>query len=234
MGSTASEVPGWYIELQAALLRQAPRPGEIDQLTARGWTDNQKGLKKVLADCLLPPPTAISAESVESSLELIGTVLIPTITESFVAKEKFVVNIGCDAQVRIIFLGSNFIGWFLSGKGKIENPIGEHLLYYTRLRKTWVDDLAISFIIELGGEDKSETTLSEIFYLIRKQGKGNPGVLLRRGLANVFYVRDVKGVLRTVRVFWHCGGWYVDACLIMHQYWCHNGHHIFSRAPILK
>ena len=58
MSSTAltlKEVPGWYIEFQAALLRQAPRPGEIDQTTAESWTSNQKSLKKNLTSCLLPP-----------------------------------------------------------------------------------------------------------------------------------------------------------------------------------
>ena len=49
-----AEVPGWYIELQANVLRQLPRPGEIDATTAMGWNQNQKTLKKVLARVLLP------------------------------------------------------------------------------------------------------------------------------------------------------------------------------------
>jgi hypothetical protein len=51
---TASSIPGWYIELQANVLRQLPRPGQIDQAIAEGWNSNQKTLKKVLADALLP------------------------------------------------------------------------------------------------------------------------------------------------------------------------------------
>ena len=53
--SSTALVPGWYVEFQTALLRQAPRPGEIDQVTAEGWNNNQKSLKKKLADCLVPP-----------------------------------------------------------------------------------------------------------------------------------------------------------------------------------
>lgn len=49
-------VPGWYINFQAAILKQLPKPGEIDQQVARGWEDNQASLKKNLAECLLPPP----------------------------------------------------------------------------------------------------------------------------------------------------------------------------------
>ena len=54
--NTALEIPGWYVEFQAAVLRQLPRPGQIDQFTAEGWTDNQKSLKKNLSECLVPPP----------------------------------------------------------------------------------------------------------------------------------------------------------------------------------
>ena len=53
MSSTA--LPGWYVEFQAAILRQAPRPEEIGQDVAEGWTGNQKSLKETLAGSLLPP-----------------------------------------------------------------------------------------------------------------------------------------------------------------------------------
>lgn len=56
---SSSAFPGWYIEFQTALLRQAPRPGEIDQATAEGWTNNQKGLKKNLHGFILSPLTSL-------------------------------------------------------------------------------------------------------------------------------------------------------------------------------
>lgn len=57
--NTALEIPGWYVEFQAAVLRQLPRPGQIDQITAEGWTKNQESLKKNLSECLVPPSTGI-------------------------------------------------------------------------------------------------------------------------------------------------------------------------------
>jgi hypothetical protein len=52
MSGTAS-VPGWYIEFQAAVLRQLPRPGEIDQESAQGWSHYQGALKIALAHILV-------------------------------------------------------------------------------------------------------------------------------------------------------------------------------------
>ncbi len=54
-GTPLVEVPGWYINFQAAVIKQLPRPGEIEQEIAEGWEGNQNGLKKVLAEGLLPP-----------------------------------------------------------------------------------------------------------------------------------------------------------------------------------
>lgn len=57
---TASIIPGWYIEFLANALRQLPRPGELDQVTAEGWSKNQKALKEALARTLLPEGPAAS------------------------------------------------------------------------------------------------------------------------------------------------------------------------------
>lgn len=62
-GTPLEVVPGWYINFQAAVIKQLPRPGEIEQEIAERWDGNQSGLKKVLAEGLLPtvsepvPPT---------------------------------------------------------------------------------------------------------------------------------------------------------------------------------
>src|SRR3989338_8612659 len=134
MSTALTEIPGWYIEFQAALLCQAPRPGEIDQTTAEGWINNQKGLKKNLAGCLLlPQPTAI--------------VEPPKSTPS---------NIKRNAPVKISAVWYDFTALFLSGDGKTEDPISEQTLRYCKLRQSSVDD---PIITELGGEAKAETTL---------------------------------------------------------------------------
>lgn len=70
-------IPGWYIEFQTALLRQAPRPNEIDQVTAEGWTKNQAGLRRVLSANLLPPETPSPANPFLRRIS--GDLLIPVI-----------------------------------------------------------------------------------------------------------------------------------------------------------
>jgi hypothetical protein len=45
---------GWWVEFQAAILKQMPRPEDIDQTTADAWCQNQKDLKRVLAEALMP------------------------------------------------------------------------------------------------------------------------------------------------------------------------------------
>lgn len=225
-GSTAL-VPGWYVEFQAALLRQAPRPGEIDQVTAEGWTNNQKSLKNKLADCLLPSP---AVEEKSDLLGFVGTVKIPATTGKFIAQEKFVINTKYNAPVKISYLGDNFFEWFLSGDSKTEDQISENMLRYAKLRKP-TNDLPI--IEELGGKDKSETTLTEMFSLMKKQKHGEDGVLLNNGWANIFYINDQNGVLRAVDVRWCGGGWHVCAYSVEDPGGWNDGGHVFSRNSVL-
>ena len=236
MSRTTLEIPGWYIEFQAALLRQAPRQGEIDQVTAEGWVNNQKSLKNKLTSCLIPPPVTVTTKSPKSNsrLKFVGTVLVPATTAKFVAKDKFVVNTERNAPVRISYLGDNFTAWFLNGDGKIEDPITEQTLHYYRL---WQSSMDCPIITELGGAEKSETTLSEIFSLMEKQGKGKAGALLSNGDDNLFCVRGGTGVLSAVYVhwWWWGDGWSVDADSIvggMHRW--DDGDRVFSRNSALK
>lgn len=92
MSTALTEVPGWYIEFQAALLRQAPRPGEIDQVTAEGWTSNQKVLKKNLAGCLLPPPATVSAEQQRNWREQDGIIYF-SVKSNGMTGEQWIVHL---------------------------------------------------------------------------------------------------------------------------------------------
>lgn len=159
-------------------------------------------------------------------LEFIGTTFIPATTCKFVAKKKFVLDIGSTAKVKISCLGDNFISWFLKGDGKIEDSISEQALRYAKLRKASVDG---PIITELGGEAKAETTLSEIYALMTKQGSGEKGALLHKGWWNIFYVRDQNGVLRTVFVYWCDDGWRVGASSVENPGGWHGGRRVFSR-----
>lgn len=50
---TASEIPGWYLELQKAVLTALPR--DIPQNIAIGWTENGESLTRTLRTALTPP-----------------------------------------------------------------------------------------------------------------------------------------------------------------------------------
>ena len=233
MSTALTEIPGWYIEFQAALLRQAPRPGEIDQTTAEGWTSNQKGLKRNLAGCLLSPTivTVKPPKPTLSILELVSTVGVAATTSKFVAKKKLVRDTGCKAKVKISYLSDNFKALFLSGPGKSEDPISEQTLRYHKLLKPSVDDLIIA---ELGGEEKCETTMTEMFFLMEKQSKGEAGVLFNNGWTNIFYIKDQNGVLCAVDVLWFDSGWGVGARSIEGPLAWIRGYQVFSRNSVLE
>lgn len=165
-----------------------------------------------------------------SILELVSTVKVSATTSKFVAKDKFVANTKCNAPVKILAVWGNFTNWFLLGDGKTEDPISEQTLRYHKLRKSSVDGLIIT---ELGGEEKSETTLTEMFSLMEKQKNGEDGVLLNNGYTNIFYIRDQTGVLRVVLVRWFVGGWLVFALSVGSPRRWYGGDRVFSRNSVL-
>jgi len=146
-----------------------------------------------------------------------------------VAKEKFVQDVGRNANVKISYLGDNFRSWFLSDDGKIEDPITEQTLRYYKLRRSSVDG---PIMAELGIPEEVETTLSEMFCLMEKQKNGESGVLLNNGYANIFYIKDQSGVRRAVRVSWYGDGWIVDADPVDGPYSWGAGRQVFSRKPL--
>jgi len=166
----------------------------------------------------------------EFLLEFIGKVTIPATTGKFVTKKKFVLGAGPKAKVKISFLGDNFTKWFLSGKGKIEDQTIEQTLVYHNLKKSSVDG---PIIAELGGETKAETTLSDIFYLMEKQGNDENGILLNNGFTNIFYVKDQSIVLRAVNVSWRGGGWSVLAYSVENPRMWNACRRVFSRNSVL-
>lgn len=169
------------------------------------------------------------ARSVKPALlKLIGTVVVPATTGIFVAKKKFVRDTSRKAKVRISYPGDNFKTWFLNDDGKTEDSIIEQTLRY---HKVWKSSADGPIIAELGGEESAETTLPLMFALMEKQGKGEDGVLLTNDYANIFYIKDNAGVLRTVRVNWVPGGWDVDASSLSVERSCewHTGLRVFSR-----
>lgn len=157
-------------------------------------------------------------EIVDSILDFVATITVLATAAKFIAKEKLAIG-----QSGIKYHGDNFKAWFLD---KVEESQTETTLRCHRLKK-WSRDLPI--IAELGGEEKVETTLSVIHQLISQQVNGEAGTLLTNGYANIFYVRDVDGVLRAVNVYWYGVGWRVLANTVENPYRWLDGNQVFSR-----
>jgi len=208
-------------EFGAKILQALP---EMSSDEMQEWIKNPKALKKVLKLALCPPEEKVEKEK-SNLLEFLRTITIPATTSKFLAKEKFVINTKSSALVKIGFLGDNLKEWFLKGAGKVEDPISDQTLHFTNLKKYSYDR---DIIAELGGEAKAETTLSEMFSLMEKQGKGEDGVLLANGYSNIFFIRDFAGVLRVVYVCWGRGVWNVHAYAPDDDGWS-DGHRVFSR-----
>lgn len=159
----------------------------------------------------------------ETIIKLLGTVTIPATTGRFIAKDHFVVDTGEKAKVKISHLGDNFRKNFLN---KIEETISETSLRYCSLEKS---SRGIPIINELGGDDKAETSLAEMFSLMEKQPNGEKGELLTNNCANIFYIRDSAGVLWAVRCHWYGGGWFVLAYSVGIPHGWGVGSRVFSR-----
>ncbi len=213
MDSKTTLFPGWYVKFQTAVLEQLPRPGEIDQKMAKWWFNNQKVLKRNL-DSLLP------------LLKPLGIVSIPARSTPFIAREKFVVDTSDSAPVKISYIDDDFCPWFFE---KTEESLfePEQTLRYHKFRRASLD---APIIAELGGEEKAQTTLSELYAMLERQKNSKDGPLLTNGRVNIFYIKDASGVFRAVGVCLGRDGWYVLAYSIENTDEWGDGR-VFSRSP---
>lgn len=167
-------------------------------------------------------------ESQFSVLDFLGRVSIPRRTKSLIAKDEFVRDVSRSAKPRIGSISENFRAYFLSGEGKVEGVATEVSLRFYTLLKPAVN---ASIVAELGGEGKSETTLTDMFILMKRQGNGWIGDLLVNGYSNIFFINDNMGVLRFVSVTWTGGSWSVDAGPISCPRGWRGGDVVVSRSP---
>lgn len=143
----------------------------------------------------------------------------PAVSDTFKADETF---FNKKSGVKMVEHGSNFTSWFT---GKVEEGVPAEILVAFVLTQGANDT---EIITDLGGEEKAEVTLAEIWRLIERQASGREGVLLTNGWANIFYVRDVNGLLRAVGVGWYDDGWGVYAYALDGFSW-YVGGQVFSR-----
>jgi len=205
--SIFNETPGDQIQalLESGLLTDL-RDGNVAEV-------KRDNFRKLLSLTLYPP-----------LLDLVGTVTISAVTSLFLAHEKFVVDTSKRARVGVSYLSDNFKAWFFE-KEKIEESVAETTLRYAKLTKSSVD---APIRAEIGLEFE-ETTLAQIWALMERQKSGEAGVLLNTGHANIFYVKDVDGVLRAACIHWIGDGWRVDAYSIARPNRWLGGDQVFSR-----
>lgn len=129
----------------------------------------------------------------------------PVATGPFEADKTFF-NKKNKSGVKMVEHGSNFRSWFA---GKVEEGAPEGILVPLTLTQQSAYDKEI--IADLGGEEEAEVLLAEVWRLMEHQANGEKGDLFTDGCANIFYVRDVNGVLRAASVRWIGGGWGVGA-----------------------
>lgn len=136
-------------------------------------------------------------------LELVRTVSVPGISE-FRATDKFKVGETVDGVKISQYMGDNFKKFFLP---KIESNVpATEIRVHKLFRKS--RDLGIRAEI---GEGKEETTLGQLWEMLKLQGNGQDGVLLTNGWANIFYIRDINGNLWAVYAHWYGVGWDLNA-----------------------
>ena len=156
-------------------------------------------------------------------LTLVGNVTVRP-AKMFTAREFFNVNTKRNASVAISYLGDDFIKWFLSKtEERLKDKVG---LHYHDLNKNSLD---APIFRELGGETKVETNLAEIAALMKKQAHGEPGALVIDDYANIFYVRNVNGVVYAVCVYWRGRGWNVFTSSVKFPFEWDAGYRVFSR-----
>jgi hypothetical protein len=131
----------------------------------------------------------------------------------FAAKEK--------ALVKFSYRGDNFTAHFGNATFEVLDTSLEAFI----LSQPMVDT---QIITELGGEGAAETTLGDLWKKLLVQANGQYVELLTNGYANIFYIKDVNGVLRAVDVRWNSVGWGVDVDALDGHRW-DGGHQVFSR-----
>ncbi len=155
-------------------------------------------------------------------LKFVSSQDIPARFANFVVKENFVCDIRPRAHIKISALGANFRKRFLDGAGKIELPIERHKLHCYDLSQCSIDSQIVG---ELGGDEKVETALLEILYLIA----GTDGGILDKQKVHVFYVRDTAGELCAVRVVWIGLGWSINSSSVVRHGTWKEGSQVYTR-----
>jgi hypothetical protein len=168
---------------------------------------------------------SVAQESVtQETGAIISMTVIPPATVKFIVRDNFVVDTRKDAKVRIFELSLKFRNEF---GGKIEEAFAGSIIYGRDLGRKFIDNKIIN---ELGGKERVETTLTEIYSMMEQHADGKVGDLLDNGRDNIFYVKNINGILRAVRMYWRrSGGWFMGVLAVGDSDGRHASDRVFSR-----
>ena len=115
-----------------------------------------------------------------------------------------------NSGLKMVPHGDNFTKWFT---GKVEDDVPDGELRVFALTQVAYDR---DIIADLGGEEKAEITLGELWRFMRKYENGTAGWFL-------CYIRDNTVVLRAVYIDWYDDGWSADAVALDDGRWSGDG-----------
>jgi hypothetical protein len=154
-------------------------------------------------------------------LEKIGEITIPAQASFYMG--SFMEECSKNGRIKINWFGIKFKKLFFT---KVEEPTQETKLCYSRTRHISTDK---EIVAELG--DKKETKLAQLCALLKLQGNREEGALLTESIntPNIFYIRDVNGMLNMVQVGWDLRGWAIAATKFDPKHYHHAGERVFSK-----
>jgi hypothetical protein len=172
-------------------------------------------------------------EPPKNFLEFGGTVTIPKM-ERFVVRDHFKV---CGSNVSYVNITDISYAFQLMLLNKVEESVEEMILLYSNLREEVSDNMIIN---RLGGEDQIETTLAQIYHLMKMHGRGASGengalLMSMYEHGNIFYVRDINRKLCPIRLYWSDDGWriIVDTFFNNVRGGTDMVRRVFSRGPVM-
>lgn len=184
-----------------------------EHITKLGQMENLQSIRDVL-DGLAQIITVKFLQVVKQGLQ------IPSLTTPFIVKDNFVNGKGIK-----FYFGGNFKNWFMGQTVESHNATA---LNSWLLTKNLLDNAVLK-----GLGDNCETTLDVVYALIKNQPNGEEGVLLNNGKSNIFYIKDVSGVLRAVHVYLDGAVWCVGAIFVLNPSVWYEGLQVFSRNSVI-
>lgn len=219
MGTTPSMTSGQKRDIRK-LLREALDEAFLSKASAQRVLGRGGALKDRVKELL-------GQLGASDLLEFVTTVTLSAIP-SFDVEAHFTVTPDKErrsAEVVIGWVGDNVKRL---AKGMVEPAVAEATLRVHTLAKASVDG---PIIAELGGEEVVTTSWGQMYEMIKRQGRGQQGILPADGRANIFYIPDHNGVLWATSCVWYSdyAGWRVEAYSITHPLRWVGGYQVISR-----